>query len=338
MILNSLMRISDFDYKLPKDLIAQHPVKRRDTSKLLVYHKRTKKIEHVVFKEITKFMKKGDCLVVNESKVVKSRIMGRKETGGKCEIILIEKISESMYKCLLRTKKPRIGINILLNGMNASIVKKDNYYFIVKFDGDIEEYVKKYGNYAIPPYIKRMPRDSERYQTIFANKNGSIASPTAGLHFSKNILNKIEKMGVSIARICLHVSTGTFMQIRSDDYRNHKMDEEYFEISKEEAIKINNAKRLWVVGTTSLRAIESAFKEGNVRAMSGKTNLFIYPGYVFKNKIYGFITNFHLPRSTMLLLVAAMIGRKKLLEIYNIAIKMKYRFYSFGDAMLIIND
>lgn len=329
------MKLSDFDYNLPREFIAQTPIKERDKSKLLVYN--NGKIEHKQFYEITEYLKKGDVLVLNDTKVVPAKIVGKKSTGAKCQIILLSKIKDE-YKARVQTSKPRVGNKILFDeNVYCEITKQEEDIFFVKFNKNITDFLVKHGKLPLPGYIKEELKECERYQTVYSSKEGSLAAPTAGLHFTNDLIKKLEKKGVIIAKVCLHVGFGTFLPVRVDDITKHKMHEEYYEVTKETADLINNRKgRLFIVGTTSLRTLESACDQnGLVHEKTGFTELFVYPGYEFKLKFDGIITNFHLPKSTLLMLISAIIGRKKLMEIYEIAKENKYRFYSLGDAMLI---
>lgn len=327
-----IMRLHDFDYELPKEMIAQKPVFPRDHSKLFVLGK---KIEHKHFYNLIDYLKKDDVLVLNETKVIHAKLTGRKDTGAKVEMI-VEETRGRECKCRIKSTKPRVGNKMIFSIYNAQIVGQEKDIFIVLFDEDVKTVMDKIGELPTPPYVKRKIDNDSQYQTVYSKKKGSIAAPTAGLHFTEELLDKIRKKGVKIAKICLHVDFGTFMPIR--DINQKELHPEYFEIDEKNAELINNRKgRLAVVGTTTVRALESAAdKKGFVHACAGKTTIFIKPGYKFKNKIDLFVTNFHLPKSTLLMLVSAFIGRKKILSAYKTAIKKKYRFFSFGDAMLII--
>ena len=324
----------DYDYELPIELIAQKPIDKRDESKLLVsdkglYHKR--------FHNIIDYFKEGDVLVLNETKVKPSVFYGKKKTGSPCRIVIENKICEKEYVCKLKTRTPKKGNILLFDGFNGEIVSADNGTFIIRFDKDIDDLIIKQGKLLYPDYVKNHDIDPNRYQTVYGSKEGSLAAPTASLHFTDELLKRIEKKGVIIAYVTLHVSYGTFLPINTDDFSKHKMQEEYFEVSEDSAETINSAKRLFVSGTTALKCLESCdWEKDKIIPNFGFSKLFIYPGHVFKTPIKGFITNFHLPKSTLLLLVSALIGREKILELYKIAIENKYRFYSFGDAMLIL--
>lgn len=330
--------INEYNYNLPRAFIAQNPAKKRHESRLLVYNIKKRSIEHRHFFEICDYLQKGDLLVVNETKVVNTKLEGRKETGGSASITIIKKKKNKEYEAFVKCKNPQIG-NILLfpNGLNAEITKKIDFHFLLRFNKPIERILKQKGDFTLPGYIHNKKYDRKRYQTVFASKEGSVAAPTAGLHFSKNIIDRLENKGIRFAKICLHIGLGTFAEIRIEDYKKHTMHSEWFEITKETADLINDRKgRLFVVGTTSLRALESASqKNGKIKACAKETNIFIHPGHKFKVKFDGLITNFHLPKTTLLLLVASIVG-DKWRDIYEEAVKQKYRFYSFGDAMMIL--
>jgi len=325
------MKLSDFDYKLPKEFIAQHPVSPRCNSKLMVIGK---KIEHKRFYDIIHYLKKDDVLVLNETKVIPAKLVGRKTTGAKVELIIEHPLGNKGL-CRIKATKPRVGNKFIIGQYKAEIIKLENDIFTVEFNEDVSTIMKKIGKLPTPPYVKEELRKDSDYQTVYSKKKGSVAAPTAGLHFTEELLDQLNKKGVKIAKVCLHVSFGTFLPVRN--LKTHKMHPEYFEIDKKNADIINNRNgRLFVVGTTSVRVLETvADKNGRIHAKKGETSLFIKPGYRFKTNIDSLITNFHLPRSTLLMLVSAIIGRKRILEAYNIAIKKNYRFYSFGDSMLV---
>lgn len=326
------MKLSEFDYSLPKEFIAQKPVSPRDHSRLLILNS---KIEHKHFYDILDYLKKDDVLVINETKVEHAKITGVKQTGTKVELIAVQ-IMGNRCKCRLKTKNPKPKNRLIFGKFLGTIVKQEGEEFIVEFNKDANYIMKKIGELPIPPYItKKLEKDSQ-YQTVYSKKLGSVAAPTAGLHFTNSLLRKIKKKGIRIAKVTLHVDFGTFLPIR--DISKTTLHREYFEVDKANADIINSRKgRLIVVGTTSLRTLESAAdKNGKIHAKTGTTELFIKPGYKFKTKINALITNFHLPKSSLLMLVAAFIGRKKILDAYKEAIKEKYRFFSFGDAMLLL--
>lgn len=331
------MNLSDFDYFLPKELIAQKPLSKRDESKLMAVSK--DKIEHKKFKDITGYFSKGDVLVINNTKVFPAKLTGKKETGGIAKVLLIRQIGDLTWECMAQGK----------NLENKKIIFKNKIYGIIKkssgnlnngktpivFSKKVNGLLDKIGNAPLPPYIKS-DASIKRYNTIYSKNNGSIAAPTAGLHFTKEILNRLRKRGVVIASITLHVGLGTFLPVKTDDLLNHKMHPEHFRISKETADKINSRKgNLFVVGTTSMRALESAAESGKVKPKSGETALFIYPGYRWKLNYKGLITNFHLPKSTLLMLVCAFMGKERIFKAYKEAIRKRYGFYSFGDAMIL---
>ncbi len=329
--------LSDYDYNLPKELIAQQGSKKREESRLLVYEKGN--IFHKRFKQILEFLNKDDVLVINETKVSRALLVGRKSTGGAIKVTLLKRMSERIFKCLVQGRKPKEGTIIIFDDyIQARILKKESYNFEIEFNRNPDYFIKRNGQIVLPPYIKNPLKNPERYQTVYAHKEGSIAAPTAGLHFSKELIEKLKEKSVRFAKVCLNVGLGTFEKIKNEDYTKHEMHSEYFEIDKENADIINQRKgRLIIVGTTSLRALESSCNQkGVVEAIKNKTNLFIYPGYRFKLDFQGMITNFHLPRTSLLLLVAAIIGREELLRCYKVAIQERYRFYSLGDAMLIL--
>ncbi len=342
------MDVELFDYDLPKELIAQHPHIPRDECKLMVCNRKTGEITHMIFKDIINFLNSGDLLVLNDTKVIPARIFAKKETGGKVEIFLLEKLDNNKFLCLTRGKIKKITDVILKNGQTARITRLENSdKRIVEFveTSNIYELLEEIGEVPLPPYIKRCydnynrERDFEYYQTVFAKKMGAVASPTAGLHFTEELLERIKNNGVRITYITLHVGIGTFRPVKVKEVEKHKMHSEKFEISKETAEIINSTKlsggRIIAVGTTVVRALESASnKEGLIKPTNSETDIFIYPGYKFKI-IDALITNFHLPKSTLLMLVSAFYNREKILKCYKEAIEKKYRFFSFGDAMFI---
>jgi S-adenosylmethionine:tRNA ribosyltransferase-isomerase len=325
------MQLSDFDYSIPKEFIAQKPVSPRDNSKLMVIGRKT---EHRRFHDLADYLEEGDVLVINETKVIPAKLVGNKTTGAKVELI-VEEVNGNKCRCRIKATKPRIGNKLLFKNYKAEITGQDNDSFTVLFDKNINLIMERIGELPTPPYVKRKIDRESQYQTVYSKKNGSIAAPTAGLHFTKRLLSKIKAKGVKIAKVCLHVDFGTFLPVR--DINQSSLYEEYFEIDRKNAAIINNREgRLFAVGTTSVRALESAADpQGKIAAKTGKTGIFIKPGYKFKTRIDRLITNFHLPKSTLLMLVSAFIGRKRILDAYKDAIKKKYRFFSFGDAMLI---
>ncbi len=331
------LKLSHFNYHLPSELVAQKPIHKRSESRLFAYI--NKEFEHKKFKDILDYLEKGDTLVLNNSKVIPAKIYGKKVSGGKVEILLLKKLSSKKWKALIKAKNMQQGSKIILNkDLYCTILDKE-YEIIVEFNKPITSYIKKHGEMPVPPYIKQKLKQQHRYQTVYANskKQGSAAAPTAGLHFTKQLLDKIKKKGVNVCYITLHVGLGTFLPVKVNDIKEHKMHSEYFEISEKTAETINKTKGdVYAVGTTTLRTLESASDEnGNIKAGSRSTDIFIYPGYKFKSKVKFLITNFHLPKSTLLMLVSAFKGRKEMMKAYKEAIKQKYRFFSLGDAMLI---
>lgn len=341
------MKTSDFYYDLPQELIAQEPLKDRSSSRLLVLHRDSGEIEHKIFKDITGYLKKGDCLVINDTKVMPARLIGaRKNTGARVEILLLVRKDLDTWEVLTypgKKAKPGDIITFGYGRLEAEILEViEGGNRIVKFhyDGVFETILDELGEMPLPPYITHKLEDKNRYQTVYAVHEGSAAAPTAGLHFTKELLEEIKNMGVEIAHVTLHVGLGTFRPVKVEDVTNHEMHSEYYVVEKEEADKINNARknggRIISVGTTSTRTLESVTDEnGVVQPGSGWTKIFIYPGYKFK-AVDCLITNFHLPESTLIMLVAALVGKDKILDTYRIAVEEKYRFFSFGDAMFIV--
>jgi len=339
------MKLSLFDYHLPKKLIAQKPLKSRDQAGLMVLDRKKKTIAHHKFFELPKFLRPGDVLVFNDTKVFAARLIGKRETGGKIEVFLLKPVKGKTWQVLLGGKRRRHGLVInFKQGLSGKIIEKmpDNTW-LVQFNCGSKELLKKVdkiGQAPTPPYIKRKSNLKE-YQTIYAKHLGSVAAPTAGFHFTKKLMSQIKKQGVQIEFVTLHVGLGTFEPVRSEKIENHKMHAEYAMINKSTATRINKAKkeghRIIAVGTTTLRALESfSAKNGQLLTVNCQksTNIFIYPGYKFK-LVDGLITNFHLPKSTLLMLVSALAGRQFIKKSYKIAIRKKYRFYSFGDGMMI---
>lgn len=341
------MKTSDFYYDLPQELIAQEPLKDRSSSRLLVLHRDSGEIEHKIFKDITGYLKKGDCLVINDTKVMPARLIGaRKNTGARVEILLLVRKDLDTWEVLTYPGKKAKPGDIITFGdgrLEAEILEViEGGNRIVKFhyDGVFETILDELGEMPLPPYITHKLEDKNRYQTVYAVHEGSAAAPTAGLHFTKELLEEIKNMGVEIAHVTLHVGLGTFRPVKVEDVTNHEMHSEYYVVEKEEADKINNARknggRIISVGTTSTRTLESVTDEnGVVQPGSGWTKIFIYPGYKFK-AVDCLITNFHLPESTLIMLAAALVGKDKILDTYRIAVEEKYRFFSFGDAMFIV--
>lgn len=338
------MKTADFYYELPEELIAQDPLSDRAASRLLVIDKITEKRTHTDFHHIGDYLNPGDCLVINNTKVIPARLIGEREnTGGKVELLLLKRKENNIWETLVKPgKKARIGSRIVFGGgiLKAEVVdiiEEGNRLVRFEFDGIFEEILDKLGQMPLPPYITHQLKDKNMYQTVYAKYEGSAAAPTAGLHFTEKLLEDIEKSGVNIARVTLHVGLGTFRPVKVDDVSKHHMHTEFYQVSKEAADTINNTKknggRIICVGTTSCRTIESASdKNGIVMAGEGDTDIFIYPGYRFR-VLDGLITNFHLPESTLLMLVSALTGRDNIMAAYKEAVDMKYRFFSFGDAM-----
>ena len=340
------LRKSDFYFDLPGELIAQDPLEDRASSRLMFLDKNTGEIEHHIFREITDYLNPGDCLVLNNTKVIPARLWGKKaETGAGIEVLLLKRKEIDVWETLVKPgKKARPGTVIefgdgLLKAEVLEIVEEGNRLIRFAYDGIFEEVLDQLGEMPLPPYITHKLQDKNRYQTVYAKYEGSAAAPTAGLHFTPELLQQIEQKGVSIAYVTLHVGLGTFRPVKEDNVLNHHMHSEYYEISQEAADLINQAKeqggRVICVGTTSTRTIESAADEqGKLHACSGNTEIFIYPGYRFK-VLDALITNFHLPESTLVMLVSALAGREQVLHAYAEAVKERYRFFSFGDAMFI---
>lgn len=340
------MKTQDFYYDLPEELIAQDPLEDRSSSRLMVLDKETGEIKHHVFKEIIEYLEEGDCLVINDTKVIPARLIGEKEgTGAKIELLLLKRKQDDIWETLVKPgKKAKIGTRIsfgggLLVGEIVDIVEEGNRLIKFYYTGIFEEVLDKLGQMPLPPYITHQLEDKNRYQTVYATHAGSAAAPTAGLHFTPELLKQIEEKGVKIARVTLHVGLGTFRPVKVEDVTKHHMHSEFYMISKEAADTINETKkagkRVISVGTTSTRTLESVADEnGFVKETSGWTEIFIYPGYQFKC-IDCLITNFHLPESTLLMLVSALAGKEKVMKAYEEAVKERYRFFSFGDAMFL---
>lgn len=345
--MEKIMKLEDFYFDLPKELIAQDPIEDRSSSRLLYLDKETGKTEHHVFKEIINYLNQGDCLVINDTKVIPARLIGsRTGTDAKIEVLLLKRREDNVWETLVKPgKKARVGTRIsfgdgLLIGEVVGIVEEGNRLIRFEFEGIFEEILDRLGQMPLPPYITHELKDKNRYQTVYAKHEGSAAAPTAGLHFTEELLRQIEDKGVKIARVTLHVGLGTFRPVKVENILEHHMHSEYFCIEQSEADKINtakiNGKRVIAVGTTSCRTLESAADSGGaIKESSGFTDIFIYPGYNFKI-IDGLVTNFHLPESTLLMLVSALAGKDNIMNAYEEAIKERYRFFSFGDAMLIV--
>ena len=339
------MKVSEFNYELPEELIAQTPLEKRDESRLMILNAKKQTIEHKIFKDIINYLEPGDCLVRNNTKVIPARIYGKKETGAHVEFLLLNNIEGDIWETIVRPgNKLHIGTKVIFGDgiLKAEILDvmpggTRKVKFI--YEGIFNEILDKIGLMPLPPYIHEELKDNERYQTVYAKYEGSAAAPTAGLHFTPELLEEIEKKGVKIANVTLHVGIGTFRPVKEETVEAHEMHTEHYYIKKEDADKINetkkNGKRVIAVGTTSCRVLETiANEDGLVKETEGDTSIFIYPGYNFKC-IDGLITNFHLPQSTLLMLVSAFIGKDYIMRAYNEAVKQKYRFFSFGDAMFI---
>ena len=339
------LKKSDFWYDLPEELIAQTPAEPRDSSRLLVYHRDTKEIEHRIFRDITDYLKAGDVLVVNRTRVLPARIYARTVNGCAVEVLLLKRLALDEWEVLVRPgRKCRPGTHLVVSEELALDVLSvtESGERIVKFvyDGTFEDILSRVGSMPLPPYIHEKLSDPERYQTVYSRENGSAAAPAAGLHFTPGLLEKIRGKGVEIAEVLLHVGLGTFRPVKEENVLDHKMHSEYYEVSEEAADIVNRAKRegrrVICVGTTSVRTVETvADKDGFLHACKGNTEIFIYPPYRFKC-VDALITNFHLPESTLLMLVSALCSREEVLHVYDVAVKERYRFFSFGDAMLIV--
>lgn len=339
------MKTSDFDYNLPEELIAQTPLERRDGSRLLALDKNDGSFSHWHFYDLPRFLRPGDCLVMNDSRVLPARLIGHRPTGGVCEVLLLRDQGDDNWECLVRPGrklKPGARVNFGEGQLSAEIINelpdgKRLVHFL--YQGIFMEKLEQLGRMPLPPYIKSELVDGERYQTVYSKVLGSAAAPTAGLHFTPELLKQIADMGVSLCYVTLHVGLGTFRPVKAEEIEEHEMHSEYCEISEETARIINKTReaggRVICIGTTSCRTLESfAEEDGTMRAKSGYTNIFIYPGYRFK-VMDGLVTNFHLPKSTLIMLVSALAGREHVLAAYREAVKKRYRFFSFGDAMFI---
>ncbi len=341
------MKRQDFYYELPEELIAQDPLEDRQSSRLLVLDRESGAVSHHTFREITEYLGPGDCLVINDTKVIPARLIGEKEgTGARIELLLLKRRENNIWETLVKPgKKARPGARIsfgggLLTGEILEIAEEGNRLVRFTYEGIFEEILDQLGQMPLPPYITHRLQDKNRYQTVYAKHSGSAAAPTAGLHFTEELLREIQEKGVNIARVTLHVGLGTFRPVKAEEITEHHMHSEFYQINEEAAQKINRAKkeghRVICVGTTSCRTVESAADEnGYLKAGSGFTEIFIYPGYRFK-VMDSLITNFHLPESTLIMLVSALAGREQVLAAYQEAVRERYRFFSFGDAMLIL--
>ena len=340
------MNVKDYDYDLPEELIAQGPLEDRSSSRLMVLDRQTGDVEHRHFTDILEYLHPGDCLVINNTKVIPARLFGVKEdTQAKIEVLLLKRKENDIWETLVKPgKKAKPGTKLvfgdgLLTAEVVDVVEEGNRLIQFHYDGIFEEILDQLGQMPLPPYITHQLKDKNRYQTVYAKYDGSAAAPTAGLHFTKELLQKVKDMGVDIAEVTLHVGLGTFRPVKVENVLDHHMHSEFYMVSQEAADKINRAKesghRVIAVGTTSTRTLEAAADEnGRLHETSGWTEIFIYPGYQFK-VIDALITNFHLPESTLVMLVSALAGREHVLNAYEIAVQEKYRFFSFGDAMLI---
>ncbi len=342
-----LLRRSSYFYDLPQELIAQDPLEERSASRLMVLDRNTGETKHRHFYEIGEYLREGDCLVINNTRVIPARLIGKREPGGgACEILLLKRLSDVRWECIVRPgKRLREGARVsfgdgLLEGQISSVLPDGNRHIDFEFEGIFEEILDRLGEMPLPPYITHKLSDRERYQTVYAKFDGSAAAPTAGLHFTDSLLSDLESKGIRRAEVTLHVGLGTFRPVKEDDLRNHIMHTEHYEVTQETADLINRTRqeggRIISVGTTSTRTLESVTDEsGIVHPGSGETDIFIYPGYHFR-AIDGLITNFHLPESTLIMLVSAFAGRENVLAAYEEAVRERYRFFSFGDAMLIV--
>ena len=340
------MNVKDYDYDLPEELIAQDPLEDRSSSRLMVLDRQTGDVEHRHFTDILEYLHPGDCLVINNTKVIPARLFGVKEdTQAKIEVLLLKRKENDIWETVVKPgKKAKPGTKLvfgdgLLTAEVVDVVEEGNRLIQFHYDGIFEEILDQLGQMPLPPYITHQLKDKNRYQTVYAKYDGSAAAPTAGLHFTKELLQKVKDMGVDIAEVTLHVGLGTFRPVKVENVLDHHMHSEFYMVSQEAADKINRAKesghRVIAVGTTSTRTLEAAADEnGRLHETSGWTEIFIYPGYQFK-VIDALITNFHLPQSTLVMLVSALAGREHVLHAYEIAVKERYRFFSFGDAMLI---
>ena len=341
------MKTSDFYYELPQELIAQDPLEDRSSSRLLVLDRKTGEMEHRVFRDIKEYLRPGDCLIVNDTKVIPARLMGVKEdTGAGIEVLLLKRKADNVWETLVKPgRKARPGARIvfgdgLLKGEVLEIAEEGNRLIRFEYEGIFEEILDKLGQMPLPPYITHQLKDRNRYQTVYAKHDGSAAAPTAGLHFTPELLKEIEEKGVKLAHVTLHVGLGTFRPVKVEDVAEHHMHSEFYVVEEEQARLINETKaaggRVICVGTTSCRTLESAADEnGTLHPGSGWTDIFIYPGYRFKI-MDGLVTNFHLPESTLLMLVSAFADKETIMKAYKEAVRERYRFFSFGDAMLIL--
>lgn len=339
------MKVSDFNYELPEELIAQTPIEKRDESRLMVLNREKQTIEHKIFRNIIDYLETGDVLVRNNTKVIPARLYGKKETGANVEFLLLNNIEGDIWECIVRPgNKLHVGTKVifgegLLKADILEVMPGGTRKVEFHYEGIFNEILDKIGLMPLPPYIHEELKQKDRYQTVYAKYNGSAAAPTAGLHFTEELLKQLREKGIIIANVTLHVGIGTFRPVKEEMVEAHEMHSEHYYIKQEDADKINqakkNGKRVIAVGTTSCRVLETVADEnGNIKATEGDTQIFIYPGYQFKI-LDGLITNFHLPQSTLLMLVSALAGREYILKAYEEAVKERYRFFSFGDAMFI---
>ena len=340
------MNVSDFYYDLPEELIAQTPIEKRDESRLMVLNRASQTIEHKTFKDIIEYLEPGDCLVRNNTKVIPARLYGKKATGAKIEFLLLNRIEGDIWECIVRPGhklKPGTEVEFgdgILKAKVLDVMEGGTRKVEFKYEGIFNEILDKIGLMPLPPYIHESLKDNDRYQTVYAKYEGSAAAPTAGLHFTPELFEKIKAKGIDVANVTLHVGIGTFRPVKVENVEEHHMHSEHFYIKQEDVDKINtakkNGKRIIAIGTTSCRVLETiADENGMVKATEGDTQIFIYPGYKYKC-LDGLVTNFHLPESTLIMLVSALAGRDYIMKAYNEAVKERYRFFSFGDAMLIL--
>ena len=339
------MKTSDFDYELPEELIAQTPAEPRDSSRMLCYRRDTDEVSHRIFRDLPEILRPGDLLVRNNTRVLPARLYGFTPPGGRVEVLLLKRRSLAEWEVLVKPgKKAREGAELFFSEELSLVVKgrtgEGERIVEFRYDGVFEDIISRLGEMPLPPYIHEKLADGERYQTVYSKVNGSAAAPTAGLHFTPALFDRLREKGVETADILLHVGLGTFRPVKAEEITGHHMHSEYYEIDEINADKINRAKRegrrVIAVGTTSVRTLESVADEnGFVRPCRGNTEIFIFPGYRFRC-VDGLITNFHLPKSTLIMLISAFLGREKTLELYNLAVKNRYRFFSFGDAMLLL--
>lgn len=340
------MKVSDFNYDLPQELIAQHPYDKRDEARLMVIDAKTQKIEHKIFKNVMEYLSEGDCLVINNTKVLPARLYGKKDTGASIEFLLLKRIEGDSWEVMVRPGnklKPGSKVSFgdgLLKAEVLEVLEGGNRKVIFEYNGIFNEILDQIGLMPLPPYIKEKLKENDKYQTVYAKYEGSSAAPTAGLHFTEELLEKIKQKGVNIANVTLHVGIGTFRPVKVENVEEHDMHSEHYYIKKEDADLINQTKKsghkIIAVGTTSCRVLESvADEKGMVKETEGDTNIFIYPGYQFKC-IDRLITNFHLPESTLIMLVSSLAGKDFVMKAYEEAVREKYKFFSFGDAMMIL--